>query len=481
MAVTYITGSGIFIPASGPYKEGDTVGVRASFTAAGGESYQIRWFLPDGVEAPGLQGNLGTGAGTHTLTISRTIIKGQTGIHQIAFVFPAGEAFRASFTVQALVAPITDVIIQGTIYKMPERIPFVGALFSWDNNPSTTWTVQPSGFYKIATITGLHSMKVTSPGYLFEQNITLEASAVARVWDIEVQVEGFVELPPAPSPTPVAINWKIAFKDSISKAPIAGVVVVSPVSTSITLTDGILPFTSIEGESVLISCTAPVGMTFVQSTTDKLTFRINPVDNDLFTVFMVSKVVVEPPPPPPPPAPVLTFHEIDIKYLDPFGVGDKLAAKAGEQETLIRALLPSNFTYTHYTLDTTNNVVTLYITEEAAVPAVLPLLLIVAIVAVVIALIGFLFVGYVYRENKILKATLTAKEATKVTIQTCLDDLSLTPAQLRKCIQDALNADPDIVIPPPGDGLFGGIADTLKFAMLAIVGIALLQAMTRNK
>jgi len=178
------------------------------------------------------------------------------------------------------------------------------------------------------------------------------------------------------------------------------------------------------------------------------------------------------------PTPTITFHEINIRFLNPLGLGERIAIKAAEQQVAIQALLPAAFTYTNYSVQ--NDSITLFITEEGS--NLLPILLVIAIVALVIILAGglFFFVGYTYKENTILKATLTAKEETKKIITDCLNDVNLTDEQKIICAKEAIANDPDIVIPPPGDGIF----DQLKPILWAMVGIAALSAisgLTRRK
>ena len=175
--------------------------------------------------------------------------------------------------------------------------------------------------------------------------------------------------------------------------------------------------------------------------------------------------------------PPVALHEIEIRYRTTFGIAEKMAVKAAQQTAIIQSLLPADFTYTGYIVGNGN--ITLLINEDG--PNVLPLPIIIAIVAAVIAIIGLIFfLGWKYSENKILKATLEAKQETKEGIQSCLDDPNLSEEQLRDCIENLLAKDPDIVVGNGDADFFGDIKGMVKWVVIGGVAIAALGLLKRR-
>jgi len=177
--------------------------------------------------------------------------------------------------------------------------------------------------------------------------------------------------------------------------------------------------------------------------------------------------------------PTLQTHEITIFFRNPFGLGQKMAIKAGEQQQRIQALMPSTITYTHYT--TTSESVTLYFTEEGE--NLIVTATIIAIVAVLVALLAVLVVGWVYKENQIVKETLVVQQEGIAKIADCLNDKALSEDEKIECAKEILGGIPTVALPPEGEGLgglLGGIKTATNIIPWVIAGGALLLALKKR-
>jgi len=159
---------------------------------------------------------------------------------------------------------------------------------------------------------------------------------------------------------------------------------------------------------------------------------------------------------PPGQDPLIQFHVIEIQYRDAFGLGDKIANNAYKANDAIQAILNkaqpgSQWTITNMSADNESDVLTINITEVGTQVIVTgTLILIAALLAVTV--IGTFYVGMTYRENGILKASLSTTQEALHEIETILNDDTLTDEQKVNKALDIAQSTPDVVI-PPGPGL----------------------------
>lgn len=181
-----------------------------------------------------------------------------------------------------------------------------------------------------------------------------------------------------------------------------------------------------------------------------------------------------------PPPPVVQKHEIRIRYREGlFGVADRLAQKSPTLISKIAGLLPNNFVVQEVYADTLNNEIIIRIDENGS--QVIPVLVVVAIVAVIVAVIAVFYLGYVYSENAVLKATGEAQQAAQDEMEQVILDPTLTEEQKIAKIREILARTPNVVIPPPGGpGSLGDIAGIVKWGVIGLIAVAALNLIPRR-
>ena len=349
---------------------------------------------------------------------------------------------------------MVSYILGSTVFR-PQSEPnqvgeVVGAEASFNANGGEPFLLRifnPSG-RSVAAISG-NLDSGSGRHTLHIQTVANDPGKYEVAWDFDgrtvhsavITIEGLVTPPPPPPPPPPElVNYTLHAND-LELRPLAKAIVtvgnsVSAAQTKATGTDGNATFQVLPNMDLLVSVVAPRGFNVnpqqpfgnFPRVTNQLSFNTITFPDRTDRIFFISLTPPIPPPEPDPepepePEPI-SNHEIEIFFRNPFGVGQRLAETAAKQEGAIQKLLPEQFTYTGYTLK--SNSVILHIREEGR--NFIFSATIIAIVAIFIVLLALLFIGFQYKENRILKQTLVAKQETKTTIEACLDNPDIVVA-----------------------------------------------------
>ena len=159
-------------------------------------------------------------------------------------------------------------------------------------------------------------------------------------------------------------------------------------------------------------------------------------------------------------------HEIILYFGDVSRIAGALGAAQGIVINRINGLLPSNFQVEGISINQSTNTTHIFIYEYGN--QVIQFAVIAAIVAVVLVVLGVLlalagFAGMIYRENKIIRETLSLTQEQVNKLREIMDNPNLTPEEKEAAAKDILQNIPSIVIPPPVEPPFGGgLGDLLK-------------------
>lgn len=197
---------------------------------------------------------------------------------------------------------------------------------------------------------------------------------------------------------------------------------------------------------------------------------------------LVESVSVPAPDPEPTPTPIDPPQPVNNHYIVlNFAITTErwrplIAAQQLKIKEIVDSKLGSKFDLS--AINVSGNQIEILITEFGN--RVIPLIIIAAIIAVVLLIIGgAFFIGYVYRENQIIKATNEALSGIIDDIEQIINDPNKTDEQKLLDIGGKIASAPTVVIPPSGGGFdlpeFGigaGIGGT-AIILVAVAAFAL--------